>query len=403
MKFFKYIAVNQEGKKIEGEIEAIDKNAAAALLIESGLSVLSIVEKVDFTSILSFSIGSPVKSKDKVLFYRQFSTMVSAGIALDDALDIARTQCESKAFKEILNSIIKSIRAGASLGDSLAKYPKIFSNIELNLIKAGEISGDLDRILTRLADDLQNQEVLKGKVSGALMYPFFVIIVAVAVVGLIMVKLVPSMEALYLGFGATTLPLPTQILVNMSNFFAAYWIEIILAIAGLFIATKLYIKRPEGKKALDIAMMKFPIIGSLMQQFLVVSFIKTYSMLLSAGIPIITALDLTGKSLNNKLYEEALAGASKDLEKGVSLAVALSKHPFIPSILWRTIAIGEQTGKTDEIMTKVGGFYEQQVNDKVNNLTRLLEPLLLVTLGGAVGFIAVAIYLPIYSFANIAH
>lgn len=404
MKNFNYVAVNKKGEKVVGVLEANSKDEIASILIDSGVTPLKISEKVQVGNILNISLtGNSIGIKDKVLFLREFSTMISAGLALDDSLEVSISQTENKLFKSVLDGITKDIRSGSSLADAFQKYPNIFKPIEVSLIRAGEVSGKLDTILLRLAEDVEKSAQLNAKVRGALSYPFFVILIAGAVVSLIVVKLVPAMSSLYASFGAKTLPLPTQILVWLSDFMISYWWLVTFLLIVLYFGYKYYTAREDGRIVKDSLILKLPVVGDLVGKYQVVTFIKTYSMLLASGIPVINSLNLVGESLSNRLYAKAVQGAAKDLEKGISLAAALSKYEVIPSILWRTIAIGEETGKTEEILNKVGKYFEEEVNDKVNNLTRLLEPVLLVVLGGAVAFIAVAIYLPIYNFSSVVH
>lgn len=404
MKKYNYIAINKKGEKITGDTEAKSDEEVAGILIESGLSPVKITEKVELLAVLDNSLNAKgVALKEKVVFLREFSTMISAGLAIDDALEVSIAQTSNKTFKKVLTEITKDVRSGSSLATSLQKYPKVFQNIEVSLIKAGEVSGKLDTILLRLADDVEKQEELKGRVRGALSYPIFVLVIAGVVVGLITIRLVPAMQALYSGFGANTLPLPTEILVAISNALTNYYIFIILFAVILFIMYKYYVSRPEGRLVVDKFSLSFPVLGDLLLKFQLVMFIKTYAMLLASGIPVINALNLVSDALSNSLFSTSIKEVSKDVEKGVSLAAALQKHTFIPSILWRSIAVGEETGKTEDILNKIGVYYENDVNNKVNNLTRLLEPILLVVLGSIVGFIAVAIYLPIYNFSSVVH
>ncbi len=404
MKKFKYTAVNKKGETILGELEAKTPEDVASILLESGISPVKIIEKVNIFDSLQPSINKQrIPSKEKVIFLREFSTMISAGLPLDDALEVSAAQTTQKTFKSILNDITKDIRSGSSLATAIGKFPKIFSQIEINLVKAGEVSGKMDTILNRLADDVEKQSVLRGKVRGALSYPFFVLAIAVVVVATITIKLVPAMQSLYAGFGSTTLPLPTEILIGVSYAFTNFYFFIILAVLLIYIAVRYYISTPEGRLVVDSGILRLPIIGELISKYEVVTLIKTYAMLLSSGIPVITSLNLVGESIGNQLYAKAIKECSKEVEKGISLATCLAKYEFIPSILWRSIAIGEETGKTEEILNKIGAYFEEQVNDKINNLTRLLEPIMLVVLGSIVGFIAIAIYLPIYNFSSIVH
>lgn len=402
MKKYKYIGVNKKGEKVTGTLEAVSNDEVAGILLETGVSPIKINEQMEFLTFLQPSIyNQGVPTKEKVIFLREFATMISAGLALDDSLDVASAQTSHKIFKSILEEATREIRAGSSLAGAFGKFPKVFTPIEVNLIKAGEVSGKIDIILSRLADDVEKQTILQGKVKGALTYPVLVLGIAFVVVVIIIIKLVPAMLALYEGFGSSTLPGPTELLVQVSNLFTNYGIELIIVAGAIYLITKYYTATPNGGLVVDTNLLRLPIVGELISKYQLVTFIKTYSMLLTSGIPVINSLNLVGESLGNKRYAKIIKETSKDVEKGVSLADALGRYPQVPAILWRSIQVGEETGKTEEILDKIGKYFEQEVDDKVTNLTRLLEPMLLVVLGSIVGFIAVAIYLPIYNFSSV--
>lgn len=402
MATYKYTAVNRKGETLTGVMDGRSPEDVASILLESSLSPIKISEKFDFLdNFTQVPIAKQkIPLKEKVNFFREFSTMIEAGLPLDQALDISHSQTSNKGFQNVLNQIKVDVRGGSSLGDAFSKYPKIFQLIEVNLIKAGEASGKLDEVLNRLADDVQNSQSLQSKIRGAFVYPAFVLVVAAVVVIVIVTKLVPSMQSLYEGFGIKSLPGPTEFLVVVSNILTNYYIVIAIVLIILVATFTYYVKTPDGKAVWDTLILKLPIFGDLLSKYQLVKFIKTYILLISAGIPVINALNLVANSMSNALFVKAIKDSAEKVEKGISLAVALSAYDVVPSILWKTLQIGEETGKTEQILTKIGKYYEDEVNDKVNNLTRLIEPVLLVVLGGIVGFIAIAIYLPIYNFAT---
>ncbi len=404
MILYNYKGKNKKGESVSGVIEARDEQAVADELIEKGIIPIKIRKQQEFIHVLDNLFNSkPVSIKEKVIFYREFSTMISAGLPIDDSIEVVLNQSTDQNFKHLLTDILKLIKTGSNLSDALSKYPKVFTSVEINLIRASEASGKLETVIARLADDVEQSSILQGKIKGALSYPIFVIVIAIAVVGLITIKLVPSMQSLYSGFGATSLPLPTEILVAISNFIQQFYYIVIIVFVIAYLIFRYYISTPDGKYVIDKLVLSIPIFGELLKKYQIVKFIKTYNMLIGAGLPIINALDLVSSSLGNEVYKGVIKDCVPQIEKGVTFARALGKSNSIPPILSRSIAVGEETGKTEQILDKIGSYYEYQVNDAVNNLTRLIEPILLVVLGGIVAFIAVSIYLPIYNFSNVIH
>ena len=400
MAIFNYKVIDQKKQIRYGEIEAENLEQASDFLLSQNLTILQLKKKgIDLETLQKINIGG-IPLKEKVTFIRQLAFMVEAGIPLVQALEISREQTNNLYFKDVVKKIKETIEGGSTLSKALSAYTDIFDPLEINLIKAGEESGNLDKILTRVTDELEKKADFQARVQGALMYPAIVLIIIIVVVILLMTSMIPQMSELYESMNLE-LPLATQIVVNISKFITS-WGGIVLLVAILFAFGSLfyYYSTPSGKKVLDKLVLKIPIAGEIIGKSQVVSFANTFSMLLNAGIPIVDALNLVGNSLSNKTFQDAIEECAKKVEKGIPLSAPLLANPDIPPLLGHMIRVGEEIGKVDEVTFKVGVQFQKEVDNLVNNLNKLMEPMILILMGVVVGGLAIAVYLPIFNLAT---
>jgi type IV pilus assembly protein PilC len=380
-----------------GEMTAATKEEVIAQLRKRNITATIVTEKTKKSLLgkLSFG-GSGVKDKDIVIFTRQFATMIDAGLPLVQALDILSTQVESKALSNALVQVKGDVESGATYADALKKHTRIFSELYVNMVAAGEAGGILDTILNRLASYIEKAMKLKGKVKGAMVYPFVVSSIAILVIGVIMIFVVPTFSKMFTTLGGT-LPLPTLIIINASNFLAGIGGLLTgAAIVGFVVFIKQFRRTEKGKYATDKILLKLPIFGPLLNKVAVAKFTRTLGTLVSSGVPILDGLEITAKTSGNKIIEYAIMEVRKGVISGKTLAEPITKAKVFPPMVTHMIAVGESTGALDSMLSKIADFYDDEVDAAVNNLTAMMEPMLMVFLGGAVGFIVVAMYLPIF-------
>jgi|WetSurSiteA1Bulk_404760.scaffolds.fasta_scaffold01741_3 type IV pilus assembly protein PilC len=378
-----------------GEITAATKEEVIAQLRRRNITPTIITEKQQ-KSLLPFKFGGKVKDKDIVIFTRQFSTMIDAGLPLVQALDILATQVENKVLAKTLQEVKGDVESGATYADALKKHPRIFSELYVNMVAAGEAGGILDTILNRLASYIEKAMKLKKKVKGAMIYPAVVSGIAVGVIAIIMIFVVPTFSKMFATLGGT-LPLPTRLIVTMSNFLAGVGgLMIIAAIIGLVVFITQVRRTERGKFIIDRILLRLPIFGPLINKVAVAKFTRTLGTLVSSGVPILDGLEITAKTSGNKVIEYAIMEVRKGVVGGKTLAEPITKAKVFPPMVTHMIAVGESTGALDAMLAKIADFYDDEVDNAVNNLTAMMEPLLMIFLGGAVGFIVVAMYLPIF-------
>lgn len=395
MQRFNFKAKNQQGTLVTGEVEAPSADAASKLVRKRGLIVISISTKGQFA--IPFSgFKNRVKGSDLANFTRQMSTMVNSGLPITESLVILR-QGTKVALAQVVSQILADVEQGESLSSSMSKHPKVFSKAYLALIKAGETGGVLDTVLARLADDLEKQEEFRGKVKGALVYPV-IILVGMLIVGIVMmVFVIPRLTSLYSQFGAD-LPFATKILIAISNSFTRFWpLYLFLSFAGLY-GFRVYKNTSNGAKKIDELMLQIPILGNLQRLVILTDLTRTLSLMAGAGVSIIEGINITSSAINNRIISSALQDVSKSVEKGFPLAYSFAKHPeAFPFILSQMIAVGEETGKIDEVLGKVSHVFEVESEQQVKSLTVALEPTILIILGIGVAFLIISIILPIYN------
>ncbi len=394
-------ALNGEMKK--GVIEAANLVSATAALKRQQIVPATVTEKKGFalSEIKIPGFGPKVKTKELVIFSRQFATMIDAGLPLVQCLDILATQQENAEFKRVLLDIKASVEGGSTFADALRKHPKVFDSLYVNLIAAGEVGGILDTILNRLSGFLEKAEKLKGKIKSAMTYPAAVITIACLVVAGLLIWVVPIFQDMFASFGRA-LPAPTQLVVNMSHALTNYWYLILGTIAGIFFGLKYAYKTPKGRYYMDLTFLKIPVVGDLIRKTAVARFTRTLGTMLSSGVPILEALEIVAKTSGNVIIEEAVMKARASLSQGKTLAEPLMETKVFPGMVTQMIAVGESTGALDAMLTKIADFYEEEVDAAVDALTSLIEPMLMAFLGIVVGGLVIALYLPIFQLAGAA-
>ncbi|MBI5970282.1 MAG: type II secretion system F family protein [Deltaproteobacteria bacterium] len=400
MPTFVYTATVPGGGEKKGEVEAPNLAQATATLKRQNMIPSSISEKKAGGFSISFGGGS-VKTKEVVIFSRQFATMIDAGLPLVQCLDILSSQQENPAFKKILIEVKGAVEGGSTFADALRKHPKAFDDLYVNLIAAGEIGGILDTILSRLSGFMEKSEKLKGKIKSAMTYPTAVIVIAAIIVTGLLVFVVPIFQGMFEGMGRA-LPLPTQMVVNMSNAMKKAWWLIGMIIAGIIIGLKQAYKTPKGRRIMDIVFLRLPVVGDLIRKTAVARFTRTLGTMLSSGVPILEALEIVAKTAGNMIIMEAIMQARNSLSQGKTLAEPLIETKVFPGMVTQMIAVGEQTGALDAMLTKIADFYEEEVDVAVDGLTALIEPMLMAFLGVVVGGLVIALYLPIFQVAGAA-
>ena len=395
---FQYLAKDDKGLIQKGSIEAGSRDIAVQTLIKRGLTpqTVQIIKKSKNSMDIKLPGGDRVKPKSIVVFTRQFSTMISAGVPMLRALTTLEEQTDSKGLKKALKKITSDVEAGTSLSDALEKHPKVFSNVYVNMVRAGETGGILDQIMMRLANQVEKDSEIRGKFKSAMIYPLVVSLVAIGAVGFLMVGVVPKLASILEGAGGQ-LPIQTKIILAMSKFISHQWYIILIAIFLAIFAFKKFTSKPAGRYKLDKFMLKIPIFGNIIMKVNVARFARTFSSLLSAGVTVIDALDVTSKALTNTVVQKGLGDSIKSIKDGSNISDALAKSKVLPAIIIQMTAVGEETGKLGEVLDKVAEFYEEEVNQITNSLASIIEPILIVGLGGIVGFIVLSVLGPILS------
>lgn len=392
-KTFQWSGKNMRGLIESGELAADSKDDVLAQLKRKSITPTIVTEK---TAKPRFVFGGGVKEKDIVIFTRQFATMIDAGLPLVQGLEILSTQVESKTLAGTLTAIKRDVESGSTYADALKKHPKIFSELYCNMVAAGEAGGILDTILNRLAAYIEKAMKLKKKVKGAMVYPAVVISVAVLVIAVIMIFVVPTFSKMFTSMGGI-LPLPTRMVIMLSDFIAGIGGLIVLGvIVGIVVSIAQIRKTEKGKRTTDAILLKLPIIGIILKKVAVAKFTRTLGTLISSGVPILDGLEITAKTSGNKVLEYAIMDVRKAVTEGKTLAEPLTKAKVFPAMVTHMIAVGESTGALDAMLSKIADFYDDEVDSSVSNLTAMLEPMLMVFLGTTVGFIVIAMYLPIF-------
>lgn len=398
MPIYKWVGETRKGRTVKGELEAADEKIARLQLKRRNLQVKRIKEKPkDLFENISF-LQPKVKKKDIVVFTRQFSTMIDAGLPLVQGLSILAAQTANTTFRRILQEVVRDVEGGAGLAEALGRHPKVFNDLYVNLVAAGEVGGILDNILQRLANYIEKAEKLKTRIKSAMTYPMVVVAIAIVVIAVILVFVIPVFEEMFRDFGSA-LPLPTQLVVDMSRFVKGHIHYILGAMILLGLLFKLYRNSKSGRKNTDALALKLPVFGPLLKKVAVANFTRTLGTMISSGVPIIHALEITAKTSGNVVLEEVILEVRSGISEGQSIAEPLSENDIFPSMVIQMISVGEATGALDTMLEKIADFYDDEVDAAVDTLTSMLEPLLMVFLGGAIGGLVISMYLPIFKMA----
>jgi type IV pilus assembly protein PilC len=385
---------SRAGQMQSGVLNADSKEAATEILRRQRIEAPSIKEKGKEIAFPKFGGGVPPQLV--AIFTRQFSVMIDAGLPLVQCLEILAGQQDNKTFKRALIQIRQDVESGSNLADSMRKHPKIFNDLFTNMVAAGEAGGILDTILQRLAQYIEKSVKLNSQVKSAMIYPVAVISIACIVVAVILWKVIPVFAALFKGLGAE-LPMPTQIVIWLSNFIADYWWLMGIVIVGTIYSLRRYHETYKGKRVLDGIILKMPILGLLMRKIAVARFCRTLSTLTSSGVPILDGLQITARTAGNAIIEDAIMATRKSVEEGKTISEPLADTDVFPSMVVQMIAVGEQTGALDTMLSKIADFYEDEVDTAVAGLMKLLEPVLIAFLGVAIGGIVIAMYMPMFT------
>ena len=384
-----------QGAKVSGERVADSKTALTALLQRERIRPVKIKEKGKEFALPTFGTQK-VTAKELAIFFRQFSVMIDAGLPLVQCLEILAANQENAAFQKVLTDVRSRVEGGSTLANGMREHPKAFDTLVVNMIEAGETGGILDTILQRLAGYVEKAVKLRAAVKSALIYPVSVVSIAVIVIGLLLWKVVPIFANLFASLGVD-LPLPTRIVVGLSSFIGTFgWVFVLLGV-GIFFAFQSAYKTEGGRFAIDSAMLKLPVIGSLLRKIAVARFTRTLGTLITSGVPLLESMDITARTSGNAVVERAILGVRKAVEEGRTLTDPLRESEVFPNMVTQMIAVGEQTGAMDAMLQKIADFYEAEVDAAVKDMLTLLEPMIIAFLGFAVGGVVISLYLPMFS------
>ncbi len=392
---WKWKGKDVNGNEVSGVITADTAEAVRLQLRRQKITPTTIKKRMKDIQITIPGMATRIKERDIVVFTRTFSTMVDAGLPLVQCLEILSQQTENPVFSKAISDIGQSVESGSTYADALRKHPKIFDDLYCNMVEAGETGGILDTILNRLAAYMEKAIGLKRQVKSAMVYPTVIVSVAVGVVTFLMYAVIPTFGKIFTSLGST-LPLPTKIVINMSNFIRDYLFLIAASAVGLFYAFKYFKKTERGARIIDAAILKSPVFGLLLRKVAVAKFTRTLGTLISSGVPILEGLEITAKTAGNKVIEDAVMKTRVSISEGKTISEPLAATDVFPPMVIQMIAVGESTGALDAMLEKIADFYDEEVDIAVSNLTQMLEPLLMVFLGVSVGFIVIAMYLPMF-------
>jgi len=392
---FKYNVRDKTGKVVNGKLEGESREAVATKLRQMGYIVLDL-EEDRIAQLNKIQFGTTVKTKDVTIFARQFATMINAGLSLTKCLSILADQVESKELRDVISQLNKDVEAGQSLSEAMMKHPRIFPPLFYNMVKAGETGGVLDEVLLRVADLMEQDAQLKGRVKSAMMYPMVISILVVVVVIAMMVFVVPTFIDMFSGAGQE-LPLPTQILVAISNYTASIkGVITAIVLAILYVVFKQWTNTNSGKFIWDGIKLRMPVAGNIIRKTSVARFTRTFGTLVSAGVPILSAMDIVADTAGNEVVTRALKTARGAIKEGETIAKPLSESPVFPGMVVQMVAVGEETGALDQMLTKIADFYDEEVGTAIDGLASAMEPIIMVVLAVVVGGIVIALYMPMF-------
>ncbi len=388
------------GRTLTGELEAPNEAFVLAQLRRQQVVPVKVKPKGAELRIRLPGFGGKVSQRELAIFTRQFATMIDAGLPLVQCLDILGSQQENQAFKTIILKAKEDVESGSTFADALAKHPKVFDELFVNLVQAGEVGGILDTILSRLAAHIEKALRLAKKIKGAMVYPSTIVAVAVIVTVVLLVYVIPIFGKMFQDFGQA-LPAPTQFVLGLSAFTRKYFLVAIVFVAALVIAFRWYKGTENGRRTIDRIYLKIPIVGPLLQKIAVARFARTLGTMVSSGVPILESMDIVAKSAGNRIIEEAILKARMSISEGKTIAEPLSESKVFPTMVTQMVSVGEATGALDTMLNKIAEFYDEEVDMAVDALTSLLEPLLMVFLGVVIGGLVIAMYLPIFKLAGV--
>ena len=395
MPVYTYKGTNRSGASVSGEMTAASKADLQSILKRQQITASKMSEKGREFNVPTF--GGGIEAKELAIFTRQFSVMIDAGLPLVQCLEILASQQENKTFQKVLTTTREQVESGSTLSAAMKSSPKVFDALYTNMVEAGETGGILDTILQRLSAYIEKNVKLQRAVKSAMVYPIGVLTVAGGVITLLLWKVVPIFATLFAGLGVE-LPLPTKIVITLSNFIGSYFgLMILIGIVGSIFALKAWYGTPQGRLAMDSLILKLPVLGILMRKIAVARFTRTLGTLISSGVPILEGLDITAKTAGNAVVERALIKVRKSLEEGKSLTEPLKESEVFPGMVTQMIGVGEQTGAMDAMLQKIADFYEEEVDAAVKNLLTALEPIMIVFLGLVVGGVVISMYLPLFT------
>lgn len=403
---FNYIAVGEKNSSVTGTIETTDRAAVIASLKEQGLHPVSVREEAtgpaSRLTLGKFFNGNKVKSDDLVIFTRQLSVMVSAGVPLLRALNSLQRHTESNGLKKVLETIISDVQDGAPLADALAKNKNVFSDVYVNMVRAGEAAGILDEILKRLAMQQEKNATIRKKIKSAMTYPMVLVGITILAFFGLMLFVIPQIGTILTDLGGPDAELPplTQAMLALSGFLTSFWYIVFPIFIGGVVAFLRYIKTPKGKSQLHHVILKVPGVKGIIVKVAVARFARTFSALMGAGVAVLEALNVTARAVGNVVYEEALIEAADAVKNGSTLSSVIEANPLFPAIVSQMLAVGEETGQTDTVLLKVADFYEEEVDVAIDGISAIIEPVMIVVMGGMVGIIAASVMMPIAGLAQ---
>lgn len=396
MREYNYVAKTKDGELQKGNIEAESENAAAKILLTRDLAPITIT--TDQGEGVSFF--NKVSLKNKVLIARQLATMINSGLPISQSLKTLQEQVSNKKVKKILEQVASDVEGGSQLSASFSRFPEMFTPLDLTLVSSGEKSGSLDKSLKRLADQLEKEQSLLRKVRGALIYPAFIVVVVIGVLILMVVYVMPQMEGLYSSFNAK-LPLITRIMIAVSHFLSKFMPIVILLLIASAIYIRYAIKRPKGRKIWDSFKLRIYGLNILLKKVYMVRFSRTLAGLVASGVPLLEGLSIVSKSVGNVIYQESIQDVAEKVKSGVALSEPLKESPLYPPVVPQMIAVGEQTGELDNMLENLSNYFEEEVDNIVKNLSGLIEPVMIVVLGGIIAVLMIAVMMPIYGLGNV--
>jgi len=396
MPLFTYVARDLDGTDHRGTIETVDGSRAAAILSKRGLTVISVKQKNETGGNLLSSITKRVSFTDVVIATRQLSTMIESGLVVSDSFDVLAEQQSNPEFKRVLQEVSRDVKGGLDLASAMKKHPHVFSNMYCSLVKAGEEGGNLDVVLTQMASSMEKDREFRSKVKSALIYPIIVVAMMFIVMGVMMFFVVPRLTSLY-SQSSLELPLPTKILIGVSDALLNYWWLMLIIGGGVVFAFKKWISTTSGKEKFDRLLLKIPVVGIIITETSLTNFTRTFGLLTSAGIPLLEALTISGDVVGNSVFKNALQQTLKGVERGLSFSAQLETLGVFPRLLPQMFKVGEETGKVDKVSFKLAEYYETESDHMLKNLTVIIEPFILMILGISVAFLVLSIILPIYN------